>query len=140
MATERTLAMIKPDAVKLNVLGEVFSAIEGAGLRPVALKRVRLSRPQAEGFYAVHRDRPFFNDLTAFMTEGPAVIMVLEGENAISVWRGLLGATNPADAEDGTLRKRFGASIQCNGFHGSDATDTAGFEISHMFGGVEIAD
>ncbi len=138
MAVERTLAMIKPDAVRKNVIGEAIRAIEAAGLRPVALKRVRLSRPQAEGFYAVHRERPFFGDLVEFMSEGPAVLMVLEGENAIATWRKLMGATDPAKADEGTLRKRFGTNIQYNGFHGSDAPETAAFEIGWLFPAMEI--
>jgi len=138
MARERTLAMIKPDVVKKNVLGPVFTAIEEAGLRPVALRRTQLSRSQAEGFYAVHRQRPFFGELTEFMSSGPAVLMVLEGEDAIGRWRELLGATNPAEAVDGTLRKRFGTNIQCNGFHGSDAPETAAFEIGYLFPGMDI--
>ncbi len=138
MAIERTLAIIKPDVVKKSVLGEVFAAIEGAGLNPIALKRLQFSRFQAEGFYAVHRGRPFFDELTVFMSEGPVIVMVLEGENAIATWRGLLGATNPAKADEGTLRKRFGTNIQCNGFHGSDSPETAAFEISHVFAGLEL--
>ncbi len=138
MAVERTLAMIKPDAVRKNVIGEAIRTIEAAGLRPVALKRVRLSQQQAEGFYAVHRERPFFKDLVAFMSEGPAVLMVLEGENAIATWRKLMGATDPAKADEGTLRKRFGTDIQFNGFHGSDAPETAAFEIGWLFPGMEI--
>ncbi len=138
MAIERTLAMIKPDAVKKNVIGEAIKAIEAAGLRPVGLKRVHLSRRQAEGFYAVHRERPFYADLTTFMSSGPAVLMVLEGENAIAAWRSLMGATDPAKAPEGSLRKRFGTDIQCNGFHGSDAPETAAFEISYLFPGFEL--
>jgi nucleoside-diphosphate kinase len=139
MATERTLAIVKPDCTAKNVVGEAIKAAEDAGLRLVALKRTTLSLEQAEGFYAVHRERPFFGELTSFMSSGPCVVMVFEGEDAIKTWRGLLGATNPAEAEEGTLRKRFGDNIQNNGFHGSDATDTAAFEISHMFSGLELA-
>lgn len=138
MAQERTLAIVKPDAVRKGVIGEAVRAAEAAGLRPVALKRVHLTRSEAEGFYTVHRARPFFPDLCAFMSEGPVVLMVLEGERAISVWRDLLGATDPAQAAEGTLRRRFGASIQHNGFHGSDGPDTAAFEIAYFFSTCEI--
>ncbi len=138
MATERTLAIVKPDAVRKGVVGEAIRAAEAAGLRPVALKRVHLTRAQAEGFYAVHRERPFFRDLCAFMTEGPVVLMVLEGENAIAAWRGLLGATDPAQAAPGTLRRRFGVDIQHNGFHGSDGPQSALFEIGFLFAASEI--
>jgi nucleoside-diphosphate kinase len=133
MAVERTLAIIKPDAVARNVIGEAIRAAEEAGLRPVALQMRHLSKSEAEGFYQVHRQRPFFDDLTTFMSEGPIVVMVLEGESAVATWRGLLGATNPADAEEGTLRKRFGTDIQRNGFHGSDAVETSAFECCYMF-------
>lgn len=138
MAIERTLAIIKPDVMPKDVLGEVLTAIEDAGLRLLALKKWQFSRAQAEGFYAVHRERPFFGALTDFMTSGPVLLMVLEGENAIGTWRGLLGATNPAEAAEGTLRRRFGSDIQCNGFHGSDAPDTAAFEIGYLFAGMEL--
>jgi nucleoside-diphosphate kinase len=138
MAIQRTLAIIKPDAVSKGVTGTAIAAAEQAGLRPVALRRVHLTRRQAEGFYAVHRERPFFADLTEFMSGGPAVVMVLEGENAITRWRELLGATNPAEAAEGTLRKRFGTDIQNNGFHGSDAPETAAFEIGFMFAGADL--
>jgi len=138
MAIERTLAIIKPDAAQKNVVAATLAAIDGAGLRPVALKRVRLAKAQAEGFYAVHRERPFFGALTEFMSSGPALVMVLEGDGAIGRWRELLGATNPAEAAEGTLRQRFGTDIQCNGFHGSDAPETAAFEISYMFAGLEL--
>ena len=139
MALQRTLAIIKPDAVRKNIVGEAIRTAEAAGLRPIALKRVQLSQRQAEGFYAVHRERPFFRDLTAFMSEGPVVIVVLEGENAISSWRDLLGATDPAKAAEGTLRRRFGENIQHNGFHGSDGTETAEFEIHYLFSDLELA-
>lgn len=137
MAIERTLAIIKPDAVKKGVIGETIKTIESAGLTPVSIKRLHLTKTQAEGFYAVHRERPFFGELTAFMSEGPCVVMVLEGEGAIARWRELLGATDPAKAAEGTLRKRFGTNIQCNGYHGSDAPETAAFEIGYMFSGLE---
>lgn len=138
MAVERTLAMIKPDAVAKHVIGEAIRAAEEAGLTPVALKKFRFSKKQAEGFYAVHRERGFFADLTAFMSSGPAVLIVFEGEGAIAKWRALLGATDPAKADAGTLRRRFGTDIQNNGFHGSDAPETAAFEIGYLFSGLEI--
>ncbi len=138
MAIERTLAMIKPDCVKKGVIGETLRVAEEAGLTPIAIKRTRFSRQQAEGFYAVHRERPFFGDLTAFMSEGPVVLIVFEGEDAIATWRRLLGATNPIEADEGTLRKRFGTNIERNGFHGSDAPETAAFEISYLFAGLEV--
>ncbi len=138
MAVERTLAMVKPDGVKKNCVGAALAAAEGAGLRIVALKKMQMSRRQAEGFYAVHKERSFFGELTEFMSEGPVVMIVFEGENAIATWRGLLGATNPAQAADGTLRKRFGTDIQRNGFHGSDAPETAAFEASYLFSGLEL--
>ncbi|GAB4372096.1 MAG: nucleoside-diphosphate kinase [Acidobacteriota bacterium] len=139
MASERTLAIIKPDAVAKGVFGEAVRAAEQAGLRVVAVKRLTMTRRQAEGFYAVHRERPFFGDLTAFMSSGPSIVMVLEGEGAIGRWRELLGATDPAQAAEGTLRRRFGENIQNNGFHGSDAPETAAFEIGYMFSGLELA-
>ena len=139
MADERTLAIIKPDAVARGVFGEAVRAIEQAGLRVVAVKRLTLTRSQAEGFYAVHRERPFFADLTAFMSSGPSIVMVLEGPGAITRWRELLGATDPASAAEGTLRQRFGTDIQNNGFHGSDAPETAAFEIGFMFSGLELS-
>ena len=138
MAVERTLAMIKPDAVAQGVIGEAIRAAEASGLRPVMIQSMRLSRTQAEGFYDVHRDKPFFHDLTTFMSEGPIVVMVLEGEGAIDRWRELMGATNPAKAVEGTLRNRFGTDIQRNGFHGSDAPETAAFELSYMFPGRSL--
>lgn len=137
MAIERTLAIIKPDATRKGVVGEAIRAAEEAGLTPVAIKRLHLTRTQAEGFYAVHRARPFFADLTAFMSEGPVVVMILEGPDAIATWRRLLGATDPAKAEEGTLRRRFGTNIQSNGFHGSDAVETAAFETGYFFAGME---
>ena len=139
MAVERTLSIIKPDAVAKNVIGKIYSRFETNGLKVVAAQMRWLSRPEAEGFYAVHRERPFFRDLTAFMSEGPVVIMVLEGEDAISTWRSLLGATDPAAAAEGTLRRRFGQGIQHNGFHGSDGTETAEFEIHYLFSDLELA-
>ena len=137
MAIERTLAIVKPDATRKGVVGEAIRAAEEAGLTPIAIRRIHLTRAQAEGFYAVHRARPFFADLTTFMSEGPVVVMVLEGPDAIATWRRLLGATDPAKAEEGTLRRRFGTNIQSNGFHGSDGVETAGLETGYFFAGLE---
>ncbi len=139
VAVERTLAMVKPDGVKRNCVGSALAAAEAAGLRIVALKKMQMTRRQAEGFYAVHKERSFFGELTEFMSEGPVVMIVFEGDNAIATWRNLLGATNPAQAADGTLRKRFGTDIQRNGFHGSDAPETASFESGYLFSGLELA-
>lgn len=135
---ERTFGIIKPDAVEAAKVGQILAAIEGAGLRLVALKQLHLSRPQAEGFYHVHRERPFFGELIEFMTRGPVVAYVLEGEDAVARYRTLMGATDPAKADAETLRKRFGASIGENAVHGSDATDTANFEIAYFFPGYEL--
>jgi nucleoside-diphosphate kinase len=135
--TEQTLAIIKPDGVARNLIGEILRRIEAAGLRVKALKMVHLSKSQAEGFYAVHRGRPFFDSLTRFMSEGSVVLMILSGENAIQVWRGLMGATDPAQAAPGTIRKDFGLSIERNTTHGSDAPETAAFETSYFFSQVE---
>jgi nucleoside-diphosphate kinase len=135
--TEQTLAIIKPDGVARNLIGEILRRIEAAGLRVKALKMVHLSKNQAEGFYAVHRGRPFFDSLTRFMSEGAVVLMILSGENAIQVWRGLMGATDPAQAAPGTIRKDFGLSIERNTTHGSDAPETAAFETSYFFSQVE---
>jgi len=135
---ERTLAMIKPDAVEKNVIGRILSRIEAEGLCVVAMRMVRLSLRQAEGFYAVHRERPFFGDLTAFMSSGPIVALVLEGEGAIPRWRELMGATDPAKAADGTLRKEFATNIERNAVHGSDAPETAAEEIAYHFGGIDL--
>jgi nucleoside-diphosphate kinase len=135
---EKTLAIIKPDGVARNLVGEILKRIEGRGLRIRALKMVHLSKEQAEGFYAVHRQRPFFESLTAFMSEGPVVLMILEGENAIQVWRDLMGATDPAKAAAGTIRKDVGESIERNTTHGSDAPETAAFETAYFFSQSEI--
>ena len=140
MAIERTLAIIKPDAVAKGVIGEAIRAAEASGLRPVAMEMTRLTKAQAEGFYQVHRDKPFFDDLTTFMSEGPIVVMALEGENAIERWRELMGATDPGKAIEGTLRERFGTDIQRNGFHGSDAPETAHFELPYMLAGRMLAE
>lgn len=138
MARQRTLAMIKPDAVARGVIGEAIRVAEEAGLTPIAIKRVRLTLEQARGFYAVHEGKPFFDELTRFMSSGPTVLIVFEGEEAIPTWRRLLGATNPAEAAEGTLRHRFGTDIGRNGFHGSDAEETARYEIGYLFSALEI--
>jgi len=130
---ERTLAIIKPDAVQKNVIGDIIQRYEGAGLHPIAIKMMRLSKQDAEGFYAVHRERPFFNDLTTYMASGPVVVVVLEGENAIAGNRDLMGATDPKKADAGTIRAAHGASIEANVVHGSDATETAKFEMGYFF-------
>jgi nucleoside-diphosphate kinase len=138
MAVERTLSIIKPDAVEKNHIGGVISTIEGAGLRIKAIRMLHLSRPQAEGFYHVHNKRPFFGELVEFMTRGPVVVMCLEGENAIARYREVMGATDPAKAAEGTLRKKYGSSIGENACHGSDAADTAAFEVAYFFRGYEL--
>src|SRR5215470_3242394 len=138
MAVERTFSIIKPDATERNLTGAINAMIEKAGLRIVAQKRVRITREQAETFYGVHRERPFFGELVAFMTSGPVVVQVLEGENAIAKYRDVMGATNPAQAADGTIRKLFAKSIGENSVHGSDAPDTAVKEIAQFFSGNEI--
>ena len=134
---EHTLAIIKPDGVARGLIGEIIRRIESHGLRVKALKMVHLSKRQAEGFYAVHRSRPFFESLTSFMSEGPVVVMILAGEDAIQKWRDLMGATDPAKAGPGTLRKEFGQSIERNTTHGSDAQETAAFETAYFFSQVE---
>jgi nucleoside-diphosphate kinase len=138
MATERTLSIIKPDAVAKNVIGEIYSRFEKAGLQIVAAKMKQLSRADAEGFYAVHAERPFFNDLCEFMISGPVMIQALEGEDAIAKNRELMGATNPAEAAAGTIRADFAASIDANAVHGSDAPETAAVEIAYFFGADEV--
>lgn len=138
MALERTLSIIKPDAVAKNVIGEIYSRFEKGGLKVVASKMVQLSRKEAEGFYAVHRERPFFNALVEFMTSGPVMIQVLEGENAIAKNRELMGATNPKEAAPGTIRADFADSIDANAVHGSDAPETAAVEIAYFFASTEI--
>lgn len=138
MAVERTLSIIKPDATRRNITGKINERIEGAGLRIVAQKRLRLTRERAEGFYAVHRERPFFNDLVAFMISGPVVVQALEGEDAVAKYRAVMGATNPANADAGTIRKDFAESIEANSVHGSDAADTARDEIAYFFTADEI--
>ena len=138
MATERTFSIIKPDAKRRNLTGAVTKMLEDAGLRIVASKRVWLTRDQAEGFYAVHRERPFFNDLVDFMTSGPVVVQVLEGEDAVALNRKVMGATNPAQAEDGTIRKTYAESIEANSVHGSDSPENAKVEIDYFFKPEEI--
>jgi nucleoside-diphosphate kinase len=136
--TERTLAIIKPDAVQRRLAGRIIQRIEEEGFQIRAMRRVHLSKPEAEGFYAVHRQRPFFGSLTGFMSSGPAVVMVLEASDAIKKWRTLMGATDPAKADAGTLRKEFAESIERNATHGSDAAETAAYEIGYFFAGVEL--
>jgi nucleoside-diphosphate kinase len=136
---QRTLAIIKPDAVAKNHTGEIIATIQKEGFRIIGMKMLHLKKAQAAAFYAVHVGKPFYDSLTAFMTEGPIVVMALEKENAIADWRTLMGATNPAKAEEGTIRKRFAESIERNATHGSDAEDTARFELSFFFSGYELA-
>jgi nucleoside-diphosphate kinase len=135
---ERTLAIIKPDAVERGLTGRIIARIEAEGFQIRAMRRVHLSPREAEGFYAVHRARPFFGSLTAFMSSGPAVVLVLEAPEAIKKWRTLMGATDPAKADAGTLRKEFAQSIERNATHGSDAADTAAHEIGYFFAGVDL--
>jgi nucleoside-diphosphate kinase len=135
---ERTLAIIKPDAVERRLAGRILQRIEEAGFQIRAMRLVRLSTAEAEGFYAVHRERPFFKSLTNFMSSGPAVVLALEAPDAIRKWRTLMGATDPAKADSGTIRKEFGASIERNATHGSDAPETAAFEVGYFFAGVDL--
>ena len=138
MAVERTLAIVKPDAVGRGLTADIISRIHAAKFQIVAIKSLRLTKKQAEGFYAVHSARPFFGELTEFMSSGKAVVMVLEAENAIAKWRDTMGATDPAKAAPGTIRKELGQSIQYNCTHGSDAPETAAFEIAYFFSGAEL--
>lgn len=138
MAVERTLSIIKPDGVEKNLIGEIYRRFENAGLQIVAARMMQLSRDQAEGFYAVHRERPFFNDLVSYMVSGPVVVQVLEGEGAIAANRQIMGATNPADADAGTIRADYAASIEENVVHGSDGPDTAATEIAYFFKEGEV--
>jgi nucleoside-diphosphate kinase len=138
MSVERTLAIVKPDAVGRNLAGRIIQRIEDAGFQIRGIRRVSLTREQAEGFYAVHRERPFFSSLTSFMSSGPAIVLVLEADDAIRKWRTLMGATDPAKADAGTLRKEFAESIERNATHGSDAPETAAFEIGYFFAGVDL--
>jgi len=139
MAVERTLSIIKPDAVEKKTIGGIVAIIEAAGLKVKAMKMVHLSKPIAEGFYAVHKARPFFGELVEFMTRSPSVVMCLEGENAVAKYRDVMGATDPAKAAAGTIRKQYGANIGENACHGSDATDTAAVEIAYFFPGYELS-
>lgn len=139
MAVQRTLSIIKPDATKRNLTGKINAMFEDKGLRIVAQKRMQLTQAQAEAFYAVHRERAFFNDLVSFMISGPVVVQVLEGEDAIAANRAIMGATNPANAAPGTIRATFAESVEANSVHGSDAPETAAQEIAFFFAGIEIA-
>ena len=138
MAVERTLSIIKPDATRRNLTGNIIARFEEAGLRVVAQKRVRLTREQAERFYAIHAERSFYDDLCAYMISGPVVVQVLEGDNAIALTREIMGATNPANAAPGTIRAELGESIEANSAHGSDSPEAAEFEIGFLFAGMEI--
>jgi nucleoside-diphosphate kinase len=135
---QRTLAIIKPDAVKKNAVGDILNSIHVKGFRIIGLKMLEINREQAEGFYAVHAGKPFFTSLCDFMSSGPIITLALEKENAIADWRKLMGATNPANAEEGTIRKKWASSIEANAVHGSDAEDTARFELSYFFAGYEL--
>ena len=138
MATERTLSIIKPDATRRNITGNIIAALEAGGLRVIAQKRLLLSRKQAEGFYEVHKERPFYADLVSFMTSGPVVVQVLEGENAVALNREIMGATDPAQAEKGTIRASYAESIEANSVHGSDSLENAATEIAFFFTDDEI--
>ena len=138
MASERTLSIIKPDAVRKNLIGTIIAHLEKAGLSPIAMKMKHLSQKEAEGFYAEHEGKPFFADLVKFMTSGPVVLMALEGENAITHYRAVMGATDPAKADEGTLRKLYAESKQCNAVHGSDSPASAAREISYFFSQLEL--
>ena len=138
MATQRTLSIIKPDAVERNLVGKIIARFEEEGLRPIAIRRVQLSRAEAEGFYAVHSERPFFGELCDFMMRSPVVVMVLEGENAVVRNREVMGATNPADAAEGTIRKLYANSIGENSVHGSDSPENAAIEIAYFFRSIEV--
>ncbi|HZR31848.1 MAG TPA: nucleoside-diphosphate kinase [Terriglobales bacterium] len=136
---QRTLAIIKPDAVAKRAIGDIVHLIESRGFRIIGLKMLQINKEQAEGFYAVHAGKPFFESLTTFMSEGPIVVMALEREDAVAEWREMMGATNPANAKEGTVRKKWAASIERNAVHGSDAEETARFELSYFFAGYELA-
>ena len=138
MAKQRTFSIIKPDATRRNITGKINERIETAGLAIIAQKRVKLTKEQAEGFYAVHRERPFFNDLVKFMTSGPVVLQVLEGDNAVAKYREVMGATDPKKAASGTIRKDLAESIEANSVHGSDAPETAAQEIRYFFSDIEL--
>ena len=136
--TQRTLAIVKPDAVAKGVAGKIIAKIEAGGFTIIAAKMIHMSEAQARGFYVVHKERPFYGSLCQFMTQGPCIPMVLEGDNAIQRWRDLMGATNPANAAPGTIRKDFASSIEANAVHGSDAPETAAFEIPYFFSSLEL--
>ena len=138
MSIEQTLSIIKPDATKRNLTGKIISKLEASGLRVIAQKRILLSKTQAEDFYRVHQERPFYGDLVKFMISGPVVVQVLEGENAVSKNREVMGATNPAEAEEGTIRKEFAVSLEANSVHGSDSLENAKIEISFFFSQIEL--
>jgi nucleoside-diphosphate kinase len=138
MALERTFSIVKPDATRRNLTGAVVAKLEEGGLRVVASKRIQMTQAQAEGFYAVHKERPFYGELVAFMTSGPVVVQVLEGENAIARNREIMGATNPEEAADGTIRKLYAENIEANSVHGSDSLENAAIEIAYFFAGCEI--
>lgn len=138
MSTQRTFSIIKPDATRRNLTGAINSKIESSGLRIIAQKRIQMSDAQAKEFYAVHAERPFYNDLVSFMTSGPVVVQVLEGENAVLAYREVMGATNPSEAADGTIRKEFAENIEANSVHGSDSDENAEIEIAHFFSDDEI--
>ena len=138
MSAQRTLSIIKPDATKRNLTGLINAKFENAGLKIIAQKRIQLTRPMAEKFYEIHKDRPFFNDLVAFMISGPVVVQVLEGDNAVKLNRDVMGATNPDDAEEGTIRKEFAESIEANSVHGSDSLENAQNEITFFFANIEL--
>ena len=138
MAIERTLSILKPDALQSHVIGKILAKFEEAGLKPVAMKMIHLTQTEAEGFYAVHRERPFFKSLCAYMTSGPVIVQVLEGENAVAKNREVMGATNPANAAEGTIRKLFAKSIEANSVHGSDSQENAKIEIAYFFPQTEI--
>ncbi len=138
MAIERSLSIIKPDATRRGLTGQVNSRIEAAGLRIIAQRRIRMTEQQAQSFYAVHKDRPFYNDLVAFMTSGPVVVQVLEGDNAIATYREIMGATNPAEAAAGTIRADLAENVEANSVHGSDAVETAAEEIGFFFADVDV--
>jgi nucleoside-diphosphate kinase len=138
MAIERTFSIIKPDATRRNLTGKITDKLESAGLRVIASRRIHMTKAQAEAFYGVHRERPFFNDLVKFMTSGPVVVQVLEGENAVAKNREVMGATNPANAAPGTIRKEFAESIEANSAHGSDSAENAAIEIAYFFAGCDL--
>jgi len=140
MALERTLGIIKPDAVEKHKIGEILAMLEGSDLTIKAMKLIRLSRPQAEGFYAVHKERPFFGELIEFMTRGPVVVMALEGNDAVTRYRAIMGATDPAKAEGGTIRKKYGTNVGENACHGSDSLENARIEVNYFFPGYEIGE